>query len=114
MMWPVFIANIAFSIALGCDYEIFSFEGIHEAYYETVDSGKEIDKETYKNIIHKGSNNILVVLTAGFIMIISFTGLLCSSLDLLLEVGTCLIMDLIYDCFILIPVLVPGSAYLAG
>lgn len=47
-------------------------------------------------------------------MIISFTGLLCSSLDLLLEVGTCLIMDLLYDCFILIPVLVPGSAYLCG
>ena len=114
MMWPVFIANIAFSIALGCDYEIFSFEGIHETYYEAVDNGEDIDKDKFKKIISKGSNNILVVLTAGFIMIISFTGLLCSSLDLLLEVGTCLIMDLLYDCFILIPVLVPGSAYLCG
>ena len=47
-------------------------------------------------------------------MIISFTGLLCSSLDLLLEVGTCLIFDLIYDCFILIPVIIPGSSYLVG
>lgn len=56
----------------------------------------------------------MVVLTAGFIMIVSFTGLLCSSLDLLLEVGVCLIFDLIYDCFILIPIFVPGSSYLCG
>lgn len=51
MMWPVFIANIAFSIALGCDYEIFSFEGIHETYYEAVDNGEEIDKDKFKKII---------------------------------------------------------------
>lgn len=47
-------------------------------------------------------------------MIISFTGLLCSSLDLLLEIGTCLIFDLIYDCFILIPIFIPGITYLSG
>ncbi len=47
-------------------------------------------------------------------MIISFAGLLFSSLDLLLEVGVCLIFDLFYDCFILIPILVPGSSYLCG
>lgn len=47
-------------------------------------------------------------------MIISFTGLICSSLDLLLEVGACLMIDLVYDCFILIPVFVPGTTYLLG
>lgn len=36
-MWPVFVANVAFSIALACDYEIFSFEGIYSSYYEVFD-----------------------------------------------------------------------------
>ena len=43
-MWPVFIVNLAFGIALACDYEIFSFEGIYDNYYQELKSGRKITK----------------------------------------------------------------------
>ena len=53
-MWPVFIINIAIGIALACDYEIFSFEGIYDSYYKEIDSGKIMTKELFKKVIIDG------------------------------------------------------------
>ena len=60
------------------------------------------------------SENMGVVMVAGLIMIVSFSGLLFSSLDMLLQFGVCLIASLIFDTLIVVPILVPSVAVLCG
>ena len=60
------------------------------------------------------SENMGVVMVAGLIMIVSFSGLLFSSLDMLLQFGVCLITSLAFDTLIVVPILVPSVAVLFG
>ena len=53
-------------------------------------------------------------MTAGLIMIISFFGLTLSSLDMLLQFGCCLVIDLTFNTFIVVPVIVPCISYIFG
>ena len=47
-------------------------------------------------------------------MIVSFSGLLFSSLDLLLQYGLCLVINLVFNVFVIVPIMSPAISYICG
>jgi uncharacterized membrane protein YdfJ with MMPL/SSD domain len=85
MYWATIFIMFSICIGLACDYDIFSFNGIYRHYYDNFEKCKKAGINLdFVDCILAGGDNLLVVMTAGLIMIVSFSGLILSSLDMLL------------------------------
>ncbi|CAL6031314.1 MmpL_efflux pump [Hexamita inflata] len=115
LLWATIFVMFSVSVGLACDYDIFSFDSIYQHFYE---NQKQALNEGYvinfRDCVLAASDNLLTVMTAGIIMIVSFSGLMLSSIDMLLQFGTCLVFDLAFDTFVVVPILVPAFSYLFG
>ena len=105
LYWATIFIMFSLSIGLCSDYFVFRFTGINAEY--------KICKNAKKAVVD-ASENMGVVMVAGLIMIVSFSGLLFSSLDMLLQFGVCLITSLAFDTLIVVPILVPSVSVLCG
>ncbi|CAL6104721.1 MmpL_efflux pump [Hexamita inflata] len=113
--WGTIFIMCSLSLGLACDYDIFSFNGVYthfnDHYKAAIKAGAEL---SFKDCVIASYDNVLTVMTAGLIMIISFCGLLLSSLDLLLQFGCCLVVGLAFDTFVVVPIIVPGLSFIFG
>jgi len=115
LFWSCIFIMITISIGLGCDYDVFGFNGAYRMFYDNLEQARSNGaKVTVFDCIIAAGDNLLVVMTAGLIMVVSFSGLLFSGLDMLLQFGSCLVFDLIFNCFFVVPVIVPSITLLFG
>lgn len=85
LLWATIFMMVMISIGLSCDYDIFSFNGIYRHYYDNYEQAiKNGVKINFTDSIMATGDNLLIVMCAGLIMMVSFSGLLFSSLDMLL------------------------------
>lgn len=78
LFWATIFIMFNISVGLCCDYDIFSFNAMYIEANNMLKTG-EFD---IHRVITAGGENVLIVLAAG--LIVSFSGLLFSSLDMLL------------------------------
>ena len=115
LLWATIFMMVMISIGLSCDYDIFSFNGIYRHYYDNYEQAiKNGVKINFTDSIMATGDNLLIVMCAGLIMMVSFSGLLFSSLDMLLQFGSCLVFDLFFNTFIVVPILVPTFSHAFG
>lgn len=115
LSWATIFMMVCISIGLSCDYDIFSFSGMYKKFREDVAQAKRNGaKIDFMSTIMAAADNLGVVMCAGLIMMVSFVGLLFSSINILVQVAACLIFDLFFNCFFVVPVFIPTVAGLFG
>lgn len=118
LSWASIFMMVCISIGLSCDYDIFSFSGMYKKYREDLAKAKAAQgkgaKVNFMDTIMAAADNLGVVMCAGLIMMVSFVGLLFSSINILVQVAACLIFDLFFNCFFVVPVFIPAVAGLFG
>jgi len=104
--WVVPVLSLPVLIGISLDYNIFLFTRIHE--YRT-------HGWTPRTAIIKGvTKNSVVILYAGVIMAVAFSGLMFSGLMLMNQIGVLLFIGVLLDTFVITTTLNPSLIYLLG
>ncbi|GKT23345.1 MMPL domain-containing protein [Aduncisulcus paluster] len=101
---PAFV----FSLQVGfvCDYYVLQFSTIKD-----LRRAKVKDRDCVKRALYDIGS---VILVAGLVMGVSFTGLLFSNLGIMLQLGTYLVLNVLFDCFFAAILIVPSLLNLFG
>jgi len=104
--WVVPVLSLPILIGLSLDYNIFLFTRIHEY---------RAHGWTPRTAVIKGvTKSSVVILYAGIIMAVAFSGLMFSGLMLMNQFGVLLFIGVLFDTFVVTTTLNPSLIYLLG